>query len=160
MIHETSTSSLEGNSNNKTRLTSKQIADAAEGTPMADNERPVHDIDQLSKDAHKLHDCLQQQEREGHGRSIPYPGWIEEHIPLLDTVNQKLVTVIIQDTHAIEMADKMFALMRARQEQKITGAHQDIEFGRIVAKKHFPIHTHEEIDKKANENIAKTTDLS
>ncbi len=146
MIHENTT----------TRLSNAQIAKAAEGEPLADEERPILDIDQLQNEAHELHECLNKRQQEGNGRSLPYPGWIEDHIMSLYQQNEKLVSLLIQDEHAIEMADKIFALLKARQDGMISGAHQDIEFGRMVAKKHFPQHTHSDIDAKANENIAIT----
>lgn len=139
------------------RMSTQQIAQAAEGKPLEDEERPVYDIDRLKEEAHLLNNCLKKREHEGFGRSLPYPGWMQEHISSLYEENEKLVTMILHDSTAIDMADKMFALLNARQEGKISGNQQDIEFGRLVAKKHFPVNTHSDIDARANENISKTT---
>lgn len=122
--------------------------------PLRDEERAIHDLDKLSSQAHLLHDKLSLL-AEG-DRTLDAVGqvWAQRHIPDLLAESPQLVEMIVKDPAAIHMCDRMFVLMRLRQEGSISGTVQDMEFARLVAKSYLPQNLHAEIDKKVEETVA------
>ncbi len=143
-----------------TTLRKEQILEAAQGKPLEDEERNIVEIASVRHEVEALNTLLNTREREGQGRTLPDPAWLSQHAPLLQQRYDLLIPMLIKDSNAIEMARKMLTLFEARQTGKITGCHQDLQFGRLAAKMHFPEHTHSEIDTRADQDIAKTMDSS
>lgn len=120
-------------------------------TPLRDDERATYDLDRLSSQAHLLHDRLETLGPEK--RKMEYLGedFTRRQIPDLMDAHPQLAEMIVKNPAAIQMCDRMFLLMRLRQEGSISGFDQDKEFGRLVAKSHLPGFYHAEIDKKVDE---------